>query len=197
MKDQYDTVAQELTVKAVIQRSEFLAHVREVNTEQEAREFISAIKEQHKQATHNCSAFCLGLPPHETVFADDDGEPSGTAGKPILGAIKSSGVTNVVVVVTRYFGGKKLGVRGLIDAYGGVAKDAIQQAGIVTRIITQTFSIKCDYPAINSVMYYLQKYQAKILDSHYAEKVKLTISVRQSQAEQLQDILAQYGQILD
>lgn len=196
MKDQYQTVARELTVKTVINRSEFLAHVREVNTEEEAREFINSIKEKHKQATHNCSAFCLGLPPRETVFADDNGEPSGTAGKPILGAIKSCGVTNVAVVVTRYFGGKKLGVRGLIEAYGGVAKDAILAAGVVTKIITQTFVIQCDYPALNSVMYHIQKFQARILESDYGVKVKLKISVRESQAAQLQEILAQYGQII-
>ncbi|WP_227767331.1 YigZ family protein [Zhaonella formicivorans] len=195
MSDSYQTVARSITVKSVINRSEFLAHVKEVATEEEAREFISAIKEEHKQATHNCSAFCIGLPPREVTFADDNGEPSGTAGKPILGAIKSSEITNVVVVVTRYFGGKKLGVRGLIEAYGGVAKDAIRTAGIVTRVITSTFAVKCDYPALNSVMYHLNKYEAEIVESDYGVKARLKIAVRESLAKELKAVLEQFGLI--
>lgn len=197
MKDSYQTVAKALTVKAVISRSEFLAHVQEVNTVEEAREFINRIKEEHKQATHNCSAYSIGLSPQEITFADDHGEPSGSAGKPILGAIKSSGVTNVVIVVTRYFGGKKLGIRGLIDAYGGVAKDAIEAAGIVTRIITKTFQLDCDYPALNSVMYHLNKNKAKIVESEYGERIKLVVAIRASVAEDLMELLAQYGEVTD
>lgn len=195
MNDSYQTVAQSITVKAVINRSEFLAHVQEVNTEEEAREFICRIKEEHKQATHNCSAYSIGLPPQEITFADDHGEPSGTAGKPILGAIKSSDITNVVIVVTRYFGGKKLGIRGLIDAYGGVAKDAIEAAGIITRVITKTFQLECDYPALNSVMYHLNKYEAKIVESEYSERIKLLISIRARAYEELKRLLEQYGEI--
>jgi uncharacterized YigZ family protein len=195
VNDSYQTVAQTLTVKSVINRSEFLAHVKEVETEEEARKFINRIKEEHKQATHNCSAYLVGLPPREKAFADDNGEPSGTAGKPILGAIKSSQVTNVVIVVTRYFGGKKLGVRGLIDAYGGVAKDAIKAAGIVTRIVTKTFQLECDYPVLNSVMYHLNKYEAKIVESEYRERIKLLISVRARTYEEFKRLLEQYGEI--
>lgn len=197
MNDSYQTVAQALTVKTVINRSEFLAHVQEVTTEEAAREFISRIKEEHKQATHNCSAFSIGLPPQETIFADDNGEPSGTAGKPILGAIKSSQLTNVVIVVTRYFGGKKLGVRGLIDAYSGVAKDAIEAAGITTRVITKAFQLECDYPALNSVMYHLNKHEAKIVDSEYGERIKLLVSIRASVYEDLKKLMEQYGEITE
>ena len=195
MNDSYQTVAQTITVKSVINRSEFLAHVKEVNTEEEARGFINLIKEKHKQATHNCSAYSIGLPPKEITYADDNGEPSGTAGKPILGAIKSSQVTNVVIVVTRYFGGKKLGVRGLIDAYGGVAKDAIEAAGIVTRIVTKAFRLECDYSALNSVMYYLNKYEARVIKSEYSEKSKLVIGVRASLYDELKKLMEQYGEI--
>jgi uncharacterized YigZ family protein len=197
MKDSYQTVAGALTVKAVINRSEFLGHVKEVNTEEEAKDFIGRIKEENKQATHNCSAYSIGLSPQEITFSDDNGEPSGSAGKPILGAIKSSGITNVVIVVTRYFGGRKLGIRGLIDAYGGVAKDAIEAAGIVTRIITKTFRLDCDYPVLNSVMYHLNKNEAKIVESEYGERIKLVIAIRVSIAEELMKLLEQYGEISD
>lgn len=195
MSDCYQTVAQALTVKAVINRSVFLAHVREVQGEEEARNFISYIRDQHKQATHNCAAFCLGLPPHDLTFADDNGEPSGTAGKPILGAIKSAAVTNVVVVVTRYFGGKKLGVRGLIDAYGGVALDAIRGAGIVTRTMTATLTVDCTYADLNSIMYYLNKYEAQVVNSDYGSAVRLKVAVRESKAQDLKKTLQQFGMV--
>ena len=196
MTDSYQTVAQAVSVKSVISRSEFLAHVQEVNSEEEARQFINRIKEEYKQATHNCSAYSIGIPPKELTFSDDNGEPSGTAGKPILGAIRSKNLTNVAIVVTRYFGGKKLGVRGLIDAYGGVATDVIQAAGQVTRIVITTFALQCAYPEINSVMYHLNKYEATILEGDYGERVKLKIAVRASAAAELMSLLEQYGQII-
>ncbi|MDS1029495.1 YigZ family protein [Bacillota bacterium LX-D] len=196
MLDEYKTVARSAVVKAVINRSEFIAHVQEVDSEKEAKSFIADVKEKHKQATHNCSAYSIGLGTKEIIFSDDNGEPSGTGGKPILGAIKSSGLTNCVVVVTRYFGGKKLGVRGLIDAYGGVAKDAIDQAGIVTKIISEPIAFNCSYADFNNVQYYLHKYDAQIIDSDYGADIKLKIKIRASLAQELAGILEQFGTII-
>lgn len=191
MNDEYRTVAKPAVTKMVIQRSIFLAHVQEVNSEEEAKAFVASVRDQHKQATHNCYAYRLGTPGEETFYMDDDGEPHGTAGKPIYGAILNRGVTNVAVVVTRYFGGKKLGVRGLIEAYGGAARDAIDHAGVVTRILTEEIPLKCDYAQLNQVLYLVNRWGAELAESGYAEEVHLTIRVRRRDAGQFREALEQ------
>lgn len=193
--DEYATVNEAITLRRVIERSRFLAHVKEVESEEEARQFINAIKEEHRQATHNCSAYAIGLPPEPIHFSDDDGEPGGSAGKPILGAILKQELTNVAVVVTRYFGGKKLGIRGLIDAYGGVAEEALVAAGRKTKILETQIPLRCTYDQVNRVMYLVEKYKAKIKDSNYAEQVDLNLIVRQSLARQLKQELEPYVEL--
>ncbi|MGI6143400.1 MAG: YigZ family protein [bacterium] len=190
MEDQYKTVAREMTTKCKIQRSLFIAHVRETPTEKEARAFIARTSSEHKQATHNCWAYRIGVGKDEVSYFDDNGEPRGTAGKPIYGAILSRGITNVAVVVTRYFGGKKLGVRGLIEAYAGAAGDAIDHAGIITKRLRTTFSFTCTYAQLDQVHHLLNQLEGEILESSYSDSVKLTIAVPRSQAPQLQKSLA-------
>lgn len=190
--DEYNTVNQSITVRRVIERSRFLAHVKEVENEEQARQFINAIKEEHRQATHNCSAFSIGLSSQAITYCDDDGEPSGSAGKPILGAILKQELTNVAVVVTRYFGGKKLGIRGLIDAYGGVAEEALIAAGRKVKILETTIPLTCSYDQVNRVMYLIDKFNARILDSTYTDKVDMVLSIRQSLAQELREALEPY-----
>lgn len=187
--DEYATVNETITVRRVIERSRFLAHVKEVENEEQVRTFINTIKEEHRQATHNCFAYSIGIPPEEIVFFDDDGEPSSSAGKPILGAILKKELTNVVVVVTRYFGGKKLGIRGLIDAYGGVAEEALDAAGRAIRILETEISFSCDYDQVNRVMYLIDKYQGRIVGSKYTQQVDMVLAVRKSLALKLQQEL--------
>lgn len=193
--DEYTTVNQSISIRRVIERSRFLAHVKEVESEEQARQFINAIKEEHRQATHNCSAYVLGISPHITTYSDDDGEPSGTAGKPILGAILKQELTNVAVVVTRYFGGKKLGIRGLIDAYGGVAEEALVAAGRKQKILETLISLTCSYDQVNRVMYLVDKYQARVVESSYTDKAAMVLSIRRSLAEELRGALAPYVEL--
>lgn len=195
--DQYTTVQETTSIRQVIERSRFIAYVTEVDTEEEAKQFIDSIKEEHRQATHNCSAYSVGIPSDEKTFFDDDGEPSGSAGKPILGAILKQELTNVAVVVTRYFGGKKLGIRGLIDAYGGVAEEALISAGKAKRIIHGEIRLVAEYEQVNRIMYLIDKHQAKIVDSEYGEKVKMRLAIRKSLLQLLQEELEPYVNLVN
>ncbi|KKM12387.1 hypothetical protein SY88_04400 [Clostridiales bacterium PH28_bin88] len=189
MNDEYRTVSKPMVTRAVIQRSVFLAHVQEVDSEEEARAFVASVREQHKQAAHNCYAYRMGITGEETFYIDDDGEPHGTAGKPIYGAILNRDVTNVVLVVTRYFGGKKLGVRGLIEAYGGAARDVIDHAGVVTRILMEEIKLRCNYSQLNEVLYRVNRWSAELTESHYTEEVQLSLRVRRRDAGQFREAL--------
>ncbi|NLP18089.1 MAG: YigZ family protein [Firmicutes bacterium] len=193
MEDRYNTVAREMIAKCKIRRSLFIGHVRETSTEKKARDYIAQIKEEHKQATHNCYAYRIGLGKDELSYFDDDGEPGGTAGKPILGAILSRDLTNVTVIVTRYFGGRKLGIRGLIEAYGAAAGDAMDHAGIVEKRIREIMDLTCTYPQLDQVQHLIHQYQGKIIGANYTDKVELTIAVPRSRLARVRRLLAEIG----
>lgn len=159
-----------VTYEEKIKRSVFIANLEACHNEDEAKSFLNRIISEHHNATHNCRAYIIG----EIEYSSDDGEPSGTAGRPILNAIKRSGLINVMVIVTRYYGGVKLGVRGLIDAYGGVADKALNMAGSVERVITCEFAISLEYASMGII--------SKLLDAYspswkYDEAVSVTASV--------------------
>ncbi len=137
--------------------SRFLAFAFPVESEQETEAFLIDIRKKYHDARHHCYAWALG-PERQGMRVNDDGEPSGTAGKPIYGQILSAGITNVLIVVVRYFGGIKLGVRGLIDAYKGAAADALQEAEIVERIIMARYRIRFSYEQMNEVMKVMKQY---------------------------------------
>ena len=134
----------------IINRSRFIAHVSPVSNDVEAREFISVVKEKYKDATHNVPAFVVGKK-QELQWASDDGEPQGTSGPPILKLITDSDLTDMVVVVTRYFGGVKLGTGGLVRAYSSVAEKAIENAGVCT--VNSVVKLKCriDYSFLEKI----------------------------------------------
>ena len=182
-----------MIAKCKIRRSLFIGHVRETSTEKKARDYIAQIKEEHKQATHNCYAYRIGLGKDELSYFDDDGEPGGTAGKPILGAILSRDLTNVTVIVTRYFGGRKLGIRGLIEAYGAAAGDAMDHAGIVEKRIREIMDLTCTYPQLDQVQHLIHQYQGKIIGANYTDKVELTIAVPRSRLARVRRLLAEIG----
>ncbi|MGE5578294.1 MAG: IMPACT family protein [Syntrophothermus sp.] len=193
--DTYKTIRAEASYELKIERSVFIAHAREVNSEEEAKAFIAAIREEHKQATHNCYAYRIGTGSREITYFNDHGEPSGTAGKPILGAILSREATNLCVVVTRYFGGKKLGVRGLIEAYGAVAGKVIDTAGIVAKAPTSKISIECDYPNLDRVLYQLNQYGATVITADYGQQILLTVEVNKAASGGLSDSLRSLAQV--
>ena len=170
------------TYEEKIKRSVFIADVFPCHDEEEARAILAAVTAKYRDATHNCRAYVLA---DGTEYSSDDGEPSGTAGKPILGAIKRSGLVNVMVVVTRYYGGVKLGVRGLIDAYGDTAMKALEICGKVERVITSSFQITLSYNAVGNVTRLLEGAGAVNLRWDYAENVSVAADVPETECERL------------
>lgn len=150
MLERYKTVRRAGEKEIVIKKSRFIGHVRPVETEDEAIAFIEEIKKKHWNATHNCSAYMIGER-DEIQKQSDDGEPSGTAGKPILEVIKNQGLKNVAIVVTRYFGGIMLGAGGLIRAYTDGAVAAIEAGEAITRVLHQEVFLELEYTWLGKV----------------------------------------------
>lgn len=164
MEEQYTyrTISSTSTADFRDRGSKFLAYAYHVDTVEEVKEKVKLLKKEHPKAVHFCLAFRIGT--DGTLYrANDDGEPSGSAGKPILGQIDSAGLTNVLVVVVRYFGGTLLGVPGLINAYKTVTSSALSACGVKERNIEQKVSISFDYPVMSEVMYLLKQAESTIL----------------------------------
>lgn len=155
-----------------IQKSRFITHIRHVETEEEARAFIQAMKKQYFDARHNCSAYVLGERADKQK-SNDDGEPGGTAGNPILEAIKKNALTDVVIVVTRYFGGIKLGAGGLTRAYSGALSDAVKAAPIVTYTPYARYTVTLPYTAVGGFENYIKDKDIRVLDRAFAAEVQV------------------------
>lgn len=167
----------------VIEKSRFICHIQRAVSEEEAQAFIQSIKKQHWNATHNCSAYLIGE--HDLIQkANDDGEPSGTAGVPMLEVLKKRKLKDTVVVVTRYFGGIKLGAGGLIRAYGKSVSEAINHVGIVERCLMRTMHTTIDYTWLGKVENELRVSSFQLKDIHYAEDVIFETYVEETQKEQ-------------
>lgn len=177
-----------LTVKGrgeheiVIDKSRFIAHIARVESEEEAQAFIQEIKKRHKAATHNCSAYLIGEQ-NQIQKALDDGEPSGTAGVPILEVLKKKDLKDTAVVVTRYFGGIKLGAGGLIRAYSNSTSEGINATGVVVRKLTRVISTSVEYTWLGKVENALRSSIYQIKDIQYLEKVNLLVYVEEEQKE--------------
>lgn len=178
-----------LTVKSrgeheiVIEKSRFICHIQRAVSEEEAQAFIQSIKKQHWNATHNCSAYLIGE--HDLIQkANDDGEPSGTAGVPMLEVLKKRKLKDTVVVVTRYFGGIKLGAGGLIRAYGKSVSEAINHVGMVERCLMRTMHTTIDYTWLGKVENELRASSFQLKEIHYAEDVIFETYVEETQTEQ-------------
>lgn len=191
----YLTVERPDTAELTIERSRFIGHCRSIINETEAKSFIAAIRDEHVQATHNCYAYRIGTHDPYFEYFNDHGEPAGTAGKPILGAILRLNLTNVVVVVTRYFGGKKLGVRGLIEAYGAAASRVLEQAGSLLMIPKFTICLTYGYPEHSTIMYRLQQADAEVLETVYTEKVMVRLSIPEANREMINGLLGEFPAI--
>lgn len=173
----YTTIDHPATAELTVERSRFIGHCLEVSTEAEAKAFIAQIREEHSQASHNCYAYRIGPIEKPIEYFNDHGEPGGTAGKPILGAIQRLNLTNVVVVVTRYFGGKKLGVRGLIEAYGQTATLTLNQAGTVVRVPKFKATLVYNYSEHALILHRLQRVEAEVVNTEYTDVVTLEITI--------------------
>ena len=171
-----------------IKKSRFISHIARTETEDDARLFIQKIKKEHREATHNCSAYIIG----ESALiqrADDDGEPSGTAGVPILEVLKRESLYNCTVVVTRYFGGIKLGAGGLIRAYSQSAAEAVKESGKVFLVPMIPTEIVLDYTFTNKFEYFLGNENIEIKDQEYTDKVTYHLMIEEPMVEKVRETL--------
>lgn len=170
MQVDYKTIATNGAAEEVIRKSLFICHLKRTHTEEEAAEFIAAIKKEHAKATHNCAAYVIGEN-DEHQRANDDGEPSGTAGIPMLEVLKKNELKNVTAVVTRYFGGIKLGAGGLIRAYSGSVANALSEIGIVERKRMKEIDLTVSYPLSGKVEKELQETGVPVQETIYTDTV--------------------------
>lgn len=171
-----------------IKRSTFISYIARTETEDDAKEFINTIKEKHRDATHNCSAYIIG----ENALiqrADDDGEPQGTAGIPILEVLKREELYNTTVVVTRYFGGIKLGAGGLIRAYSSGAAEAVKASGKVYLVPMIPAKVLLDYTFTNRFEYFLEQENIEIRDQQYTDKVSYDLIIPEEKVESVESEL--------
>ena len=191
----YKTIDSDDVFKAEyeINKSKFIAHVKYVEEEESAKEFLQQLKKKYYDATHNCSAWVLGVN-GDKQKSNDDGEPGGTAGNPILETIKKNELTNVMIVVTRYFGGIKLGAGGLIRAYSHTAALGISASKVVTMTPMQRLSITINYNLLASVENWIRNKNISVEDKDYSENVTLTLLLLPEEVEnrltELKDLTA-------
>ncbi len=180
----YKTVADDeiFSAEYEVKKSKFIAHVKHVETEESAREFLQLIRKKYFDATHNCSAWILGEVGN-LQKSNDDGEPGGTAGNPILETIKKNNLTNTAVVVTRYFGGIKLGAGGLIRAYSHTAALGIDSSKIISMTTFQKVSLTLEYNFLAQVENFLRKKNIRVESSDYADVVTLNILLLPEEVE--------------
>ena len=182
--DVYRTIEADAEALFKEKSSKFLCFAYHVTTEEQIRERLEVLYKKYYDATHHCYAWRLG-PRGETFRANDDGEPSSTAGKPILGQLLSHEITDCLIVVVRYFGGTKLGVSGLIEAYKTSAAEVIAAAEVVERTVDDRIEVRFSYMAMNEVMRIIKDMQPKIVEQCFDNLCTMTLTIRQSQSEQL------------
>lgn len=178
MIDTYLTIKEDGQAELEIKKSRFICSLKRIESEEEAKEFIQEIKKEHWKANHNCSAFVLGEQ-NEIQRSSDDGEPSGTAGVPMLEVLKKNELMNVAAVVTRYFGGTKLGAGGLIRAYSGAVANALHEIGIVQGILQQEVFTTIDYSLLGKLQHYLEQKNLQVKDTQFLENVTLCVMVEE------------------
>ena len=188
---EFKTIKENGRVEEEIKKSRFICHVKRVETEEEARDFINSIKKEHYKATHNCSAFIVGER-SEIKRTSDDGEPSGTAGVPMLGVLENHNLTNVCVVVTRYFGGIKLGAGGLIRAYAGSVALAVKEIGIIEIKEQAGITIQMSYAQYQEYSNFLKEHHLMELDTNFTDQVDTMIYVDKEEKENIKSALVEF-----
>ena len=188
---EFRTIKEDGQVQEEIKKSRFICHAKRVYSEEEARDFITAIKKEHYKATHNCSAFIIGER-SEIKRTSDDGEPSGTAGVPMLGVLENHNLTNVCVVVTRYFGGIKLGAGGLIRAYAGSVTLAVKEIGIIEIKEQAGIAIQISYTQYQEYSNFLKEHDLMELDTNFTDQVDTMIYVDKEEKENIKAALVEF-----
>ncbi|MGG5370023.1 YigZ family protein [Enterococcus sp. AZ196] len=176
MLQNYRTIKEDNQHETEIKKSRFICFLKRIESEEEAKNFIQQIKKEHWKANHNCSAFVLG-DRNEIQRSSDDGEPSGTAGVPILEVLKKNDLINVCAVVTRYFGGTKLGAGGLIRAYSGAVAKALVATGIVEGRLQQEILVQLDYPQWGKMENFITNEHLSVKDTQFTDQVVVTCMV--------------------
>ena len=188
---EFRTIKEDGQVQEEIKKSRFICHAKRVYSEEEARDFITAIKKEHYKATHNCSAFIVGER-SEIKRTSDDGEPSGTAGVPMLGVLENHNLTNVCVVVTRYFGGIKLGAGGLIRAYAGSVALAVKEIGIIEIKEQAGITIQMSYAQYQEYGNFLREHHLMELDTNFTDQIATMIYVDKEEKENIKAALVEF-----
>ncbi|WP_291573597.1 YigZ family protein [Clostridium sp. UBA4548] len=186
----YFTVRNEAVAEFEEKKSVFIGHVKRVHTEEEAKEFINKVKGQHKEARHNVYAYAIGVNKGIQRYSDD-GEPQGTGGIPVLEVLKKSDLTDIVVVVTRYFGGILLGTGGLARAYSKGASLAIGESGVVEKVLGVPLRITIDYELLGKIQYVCSTNQWHIEDTVYTDKVEILMYCESTMIKQISDTLTE------
>lgn len=188
MDENYVTIKANGQHEIDIKKSQFICTLGRVTTKEAADAFVADVKKEHIKANHNCFAYLVGK--NDAVQREsDDGEPSGTAGVPILEVLKRIGVHNVVAVVTRYFGGIKLGAGGLIRAYSNATSTAIETVGLVTRVMQTALRTTVSYANFDKLGYFLKQEAISVADTQYGENVEVTLMVDEANIETVKEAI--------
>lgn len=193
-EDTYKTIAAPSTGSYSEKRSKFLAYAFPVENEQQIKERLVEIQKKHNDARHHCYAYILG-PRKDAYRMNDNGEPSGTAGRPIHGQLLSKDLTNTLVIVVRYFGGIKLGVSGLQNAYKIAAKEALDAATIIEKTIEETFEVTFEYLQMNAVMQLMKDPVVTIIEQRSDLNCTIRFSVRQREVDRILTALKKVGTV--
>ncbi len=184
--DNYQTIAAASEGLYKVKGSKFFAFAYPIWNEATAKEYLANLKELHPKAVHHCYAYRLGMD-RMSYRMSDDGEPSGTAGRPILNTLYSKNITNILIVVVRYFGGTLLGVPGLINAYKTATEEAIEMADIVTNYVVNQYALVFTYPQMNDVMRIVKEMDLPVLSQQFEMECSITLEVRMSLTERFMD----------
>ncbi len=187
MDDFYFTIENESRAEIKIKNSRFIGQTYFITSIESVQMILANIKKQEYNANHNCYAFIVGVGKQKVFKYSDDGEPNGTAGKPIYDVIAGNNLTNILLVVTRYFGGTKLGTGGLVKAYSEAAKSVIDKSKIIKKYLINTLEFEIDFSHFNSLNYIIANSNAKILKSDFSNIVKIKLEVRKSKTTQIKN----------
>ncbi len=193
MSGEYQTIIGIATAKYVVKKSRFYGDATAIQNRDEAKTFVSDVQGRIRQATHYCFAYSLNNGDDKLEYATDAGEPTNSAGPPILAAIRSAGLSNTIIIIARYYGGVKLGVGGLIRAYGTCARLCIENATLVTRIHYQDLRVKTTYNRIGVVVNLCERLGGQVINIEYDPNPNITIRIQQTEIATLQEQIQSIG----
>ncbi len=186
MSDKYFTITKTAKAETKVKGSKFISEAALVADAADAREYLESVRKREYDATHHCFAYQVGVGSNAEFKYSDDGEPNGSAGKPIHDCIAGRGLTNIIVVVTRYYGGTKLGTGGLVRAYSEAALLALEKAGKTVNYITDSIRLTIEFSFYDKILKLVEKLDAKQTGSDFSEKVTMTVQMRKSLTEQFE-----------